>query len=135
MDLVIDANILFAALIKKSITARLLFHPDLQLYAPEFLIEEFMGYSALIQQKMKRSRSELVEILHVLQEVITIVSQEEYAAYMKEAEELSPDDKDVMYFALALKLKCGFWSNDGLLKEQSKVKIYTTPELLKELRE
>ena len=41
--------------------------------------------------------------------------------------------KDVLYFALALKLKCGIWSNDKKLKEQNKVKVYCTGELLKEI--
>ena len=45
MILVIDANILFSALIKNSLTAELLFEPTLKLYAPEFLIEEFMKNS------------------------------------------------------------------------------------------
>ena len=34
-----------------------------------------------------------------------------------------------MYFALALKLNCGLWSNDKELKKQSKVKILNTNEV------
>ena len=48
---------------------------------------------------------------------------------MKEAEEISPDEKDILYFALALKLKCGIWSNDKRLKQQDQVRIYSTAEL------
>ena len=44
MDLVIDGNILFSALIKDSLTAELLFEKYLKLYAPDFMIEEFMKY-------------------------------------------------------------------------------------------
>ena len=36
-----------------------------------------------------------------------------------------------MYFALALKLNCGIWSNDKKLKNQDKVKVYSTEDLLK----
>jgi predicted nucleic acid-binding protein len=39
MDLVVDANILFAALIKDSITSELMLHEDMHLYAPEFLLK------------------------------------------------------------------------------------------------
>jgi len=39
--LVLDANILFAALIKDSLTAELIIKDELQLYAPEFLLDEF----------------------------------------------------------------------------------------------
>lgn len=41
MRLVLDANILFAALIKDSLTAELIIKDELQLYAPEFLLDEF----------------------------------------------------------------------------------------------
>lgn len=53
MDLIVDANILFAGLIKESTTARLLFNPTLRLYSPEFVMEEFMKYSDTIQKKKK----------------------------------------------------------------------------------
>ena len=41
MDLIVDANILFAALIKDSITMGFFFNRDFHLFAPEFLLEEF----------------------------------------------------------------------------------------------
>ena len=58
-----------------------------------------------------------------------VIPQEEYELYMKEAERISPDDKDVPYLALALKLKCGLWSNDAALKKQDKVTIHNTKEI------
>ncbi|MBU0535516.1 MAG: hypothetical protein KKE20_01020 [Nanoarchaeota archaeon] len=66
MDLVIDANILFSALIKDSLTAELIFEENLRLYAPEFFIQEFMKYEDLILCKMHRSRDKYIEILHCL---------------------------------------------------------------------
>ena len=41
--------------------------------------------------------------------------------------------ESVKYFALALKLNCPIWSEDKALKKQSKVKVYSTSELLKEI--
>ena len=133
MEIVLDANILFAGLIKDSTTTILLFNPNLKLYTPEFILEEFMKYSELIQKKMKRTREEFVTIMHQLHQVITVVPQDEYERYMERAKKISPDEKDVMYVALALKMKCGIWSNDGRLKEQSKVTICNTKELLDQL--
>ena len=50
--------------------------------------------------------------------------------YVDEAEEISPDPDDVAYIALALKLKCGIWSQDKALKEkQNKVQVYSTEDL------
>ena len=55
--------------------------------------------------------------------------------YIEDAGKISPDDKDVMYFALALKLRCIIWSNDAKLKEQDKIIIYNTTEILGLLNE
>ncbi len=134
MDVIVDANILFAALIKGSTTARLLFNPNLTLYSPEFVLEEFMKYSSLIQKKMRRTQEEFVTIMHQLHQIITIIPEDEYKEQMAKATKLSPDDKDLMYFALALKLKCAIWSNDKELKKQNEVIIFNTLELLNELK-
>jgi len=44
MDLIVDANVLFAALIKEGITEELFFVEQLHLYAPEFIFIEFEKY-------------------------------------------------------------------------------------------
>ncbi|MBI2136667.1 DNA-binding protein [Candidatus Woesearchaeota archaeon] len=131
MELVVDANILFSALVKNSFTAELLFDDEMKLYTPEFIIEEFLKYQEVILQKTSRTKEEFVTIMHQLKDIFTVVPQEEYSKFIDEAEITSPDKKEVMYFALALKLKCGIWSNDKKLKEQDKVKVYPTEEVIK----
>ena len=42
MRLVVDANIIFAALIKESTTAEILLHENIKFIAPEFLFKEFL---------------------------------------------------------------------------------------------
>ena len=56
MKLVVDANVLFAALIKEGSTAELLISDKLQLFAPEFLFTEFSKYEELILKKTHRSK-------------------------------------------------------------------------------
>ncbi|HLD97209.1 MAG TPA: PIN domain-containing protein [Candidatus Nanoarchaeia archaeon] len=129
MRLVVDANALFSALIKDGLTAELLFDASLSLYAPEFFVEEFIKYSKLILTKTSRTEDEFVQILHLLKEVITVVLKESYSEFEKQAEAVSPDKKDAAYFALALKLKCGIWSNDKRLKDQKEVEVYSTAEI------
>ena len=51
MDLIVDANVLFAALIKEGLTSDLLFVDDFHLYAPEFLLVEFTKYKEEILRK------------------------------------------------------------------------------------
>lgn len=127
--LVIDANILFSALIKNSVTAKLMFEEEIILYTPEFIVDEFLKHKELILKKTSRNNNEFIHIMHMLKDIITIIPKEEYSKFMEEAENLCPDEKDILYFALALKLKCGIWSNDKKLKTQDKVKIYSTEEI------
>lgn len=57
MDLVVDANILFAALVKESRTAELLFRDDFHLYAPDFILQEFSKYEQELLEKTARSHT------------------------------------------------------------------------------
>jgi predicted nucleic acid-binding protein len=130
MILVVDANILFSALIKNSLTAELIFNEDITLYTCEFILEEFFKYEDVIQKKTRRTKEEFIQIMHQLKEVISVVPKEEYLSFMNEAEKISPDIKDTLYFALALKLNCAIWSNDKQLKKQDKIKVYSTSEIM-----
>ena len=130
MILVIDANILFSALIKDSLTAELIFNEDLKLYTCEFIIEEFFKHEKEIIKKTHRTREQFITIIHQLRDIITVIPKEEYSHLIEEAEKFSPDIKDVMYFALAMKLNGCIWSNDKLLKKQDKVKVYLTSEIM-----
>jgi predicted nucleic acid-binding protein len=120
MRLVVDANILFAALIKEGSTAELLISDKLQLFAPEFLFSEFTKYEELILKKTHRSNEEFNEFLELLKEQITIVPKKEITPFIDKAEKISPDPKDTVYLALALALKSNVWSNDKKLKEGQK---------------
>jgi len=131
MDIVIDANVLFASLLKEGLTAELIMSDNFHLFAPEFLLEEFSKYEQTILDRTKRTTQEFNEILEILKEVIAIIPMEEFEDKLIEAKEISPDPDDVHYLALALKLCCPIWSNDKKLKEQSIIKVYTTEELSK----
>ncbi len=54
MEVVLDANILFAALIKDDFTSELIFSDKLRLFALDFLISEFYSYERLILVKTNR---------------------------------------------------------------------------------
>ena len=68
--------------------------------------------------------------MEVLERKIKLIPLEEIEPFIKIAEKTCPDKKDAHYFALALKLNCGIWSNDKQLKSQDKVKIYSTGDIL-----
>ncbi len=133
MKLVVDANILFAALIKDNHTRHLLLRPDLELYIPEYLFDEFKKHIITLTSKTGLTEPELDELLDSLLTVdqIHIVAFEDFEKLLPKAESTSPDLADAPYLALCLHLHCLLWSNDARLKEQKLVKVITTPELTK----
>ena len=131
MDLVIDANEIFAAIIKESRTHELIFDERLHLFTTEFFFTEFNKHSEEIQKKTGRTQEGLNNLLDVLKRKITLIPLEELLSFIDEAEKISPDPDDVAYIALALKLKCAIWSQDRKLKEkQNRVQVYSTEDLI-----
>ncbi|MEK6927377.1 MAG: PIN domain-containing protein [Nanoarchaeota archaeon] len=131
MNLVIDANILFSALIKTGNTAKLLLNPLYRFYAPEFIFTEFAKYEKYILEKTHKTKEEFYDILKIFKEIINTISIIEILPFMDNGNAISPDEKDSAYFALAVMLNCPIWSNDKKLKEQNIVKIYSIEELLR----
>jgi predicted nucleic acid-binding protein len=134
MDLVVDANVLFSVLIREGKTEELIFETDIHLFATEFLFEEFVKYRNPLLEKTRRTEEEFEALMSILKKKINTIPREETGEHIREAERISPDKNDAEYFALALKLKCSIWSNDKKLKEQDKVKVYSTRELLEMMK-
>ena len=132
MELVIDANILFAALIRRSSTSEILMHEDLHLFAPEFILVEFEKYQDVILKKTNIDEHLFQELLRIYQSRIELIPAEEFRNFWNEAELISPDFKDMPYFALALRLGIPIWSNDKAMKEkQSTVTVVSTEDLVR----
>jgi len=136
--LVVDANIIFSALITKSKTFDIFLINKLtkkfEFIAPEFLLIEVEKHSGEIIEKSNLNPKELSEILEFLKEEIEFIPFNEFNKLAKQAEKTSPHKKDTQYFALALKYNCPIWSQEKRFKKQSKTSIYSTTELLKELK-
>jgi len=128
MRLVIDANILFAALIKDGKTAELLFHKQFDLHAPAHLRDELNKNLVEIHEKSKRQDVETANA-HAL-ERITIHDLMELRDTWNLATDITPDPKDVAYFALALALDCPFWTAERGLERQDTVRVVRTADLL-----
>lgn len=129
MILVIDANILFSILIKMGKTLDLVFNYNFEVLSPDFILEEFIEHKEEISSKSGFNYGQLLTAIILLSERIKFISLEEYKQFLPNAFEISPDKDDIDYFALALKLNCPIWSNDKKLKEQNKVKVYSTNDL------
>lgn len=131
MDFVVDANIIFAALIKDNFSYYFLFEKEFHLFTPEYVFIELEKHKEEILEKTERTSEEFYRLIEVLKRRLIIVPLEELTKYIEKAEQISPDRGDIAYFALALKLNCSIWSNEKKLKQQDEIKVYHTHELVR----
>jgi len=129
VKLVVDANVLFSALIKDGFTGKLFFEERLEIYAPEYLFEEFEEHRGEIMQKTNRGESEFWEVIDILKSRINVVPFSEFERFMERAQKVSPDKDDEVYFAVAFAINGAIWSNDRRLKGQKAVKVLNTTEV------
>ncbi len=133
MQFVVDANILLAAFLKEGVTRELLLDSRLTLFAPEHLIQETSRHlqgNASIRRRMGLPERNLQELFSILTMRIQVIPQKSYQSFLKEALFLASHKEDAPYLALALFLNIPIWSNDKGFKDQEKVRVYSTQELL-----
>ncbi len=71
--------------------------------------------------------------MRILREKIKIIPNEETEKFISKAKAICPDENDVDYFALALKLNCSVWSNDKALKNQRHIDVISTEGLINKI--
>ena len=106
-------------------------------YTPEYTFDEIEKHLGYISKKNSLTINENKEILEILSNYIYIVEVEFYIDYMEDAEKIigKIDERDVPYIALALAINNdGIWSDDDHFKQQNKVKVLKTQDLIKKLR-
>lgn len=137
MKLVIDANRIFSLIIGKKLNSaaiEVFFSDDTEFSAPFRMLAELENNREEIRLKSGFSHEDFDNFVSVLKLKLRFIPLEDFMDKISEAKEISPHSKDIEYFALALKLGCGIWSDEKSFRKQSKVKVYTTSELLKELQ-
>jgi len=131
MNLILDTNILFSffrdnpvrfIILNSDFLGIKLFTPDYALEELEYIKEELAKYSKLNLQ-------EIEDTIYIILTKIKVLRKESFEQCFKEAKKLVPHDKDIPFFALALKFDCPIWSNERDFKKQSKVQIFNTEDL------
>lgn len=132
MPLVIDVNPFIAGFLRNSTSRRLILSERVLLHSPDWLTAEFERNEPELMSKFSNSE-DFFETKDLLFKFVRLVPESEYSEYIKEASKLAKHIKDVPYFALALHPKCPIWSDEKSFKLQSKVNVYSTSDLIKEL--
>ena len=133
MRVVLDSNVLFSALIKDSLTRRLILQYDGLFLFPSFIFEEMERHKGLLLRKSGMKKVEFDRLLEFLLRKVVIVPSEVLYPYRKKALDLVKDidSDDVLFVACALAyLDSVIWSDDKKLKQQSRVKVLNTSEIM-----
>lgn len=130
MKVTIDANILFSALLRKGPTRKILFNPEIELYAPRFLLTEFQKHTVFLIKKFGGDKEEFAVLCQTILLQIHFVQDKELQPFLPAAASLLQDPKDWLYLACSLKEDTLLWSNDKGFKKQSRVKVKTTAEMI-----
>lgn len=135
MELIIDANELFSAVIaisrgRETKKTEIIFSDKVQLISPALLFYELEKYRELIKMKTGFSDTDIDVLIEILKLRIKAIPLHEFSEFISEAENICKDANDIPYFALALKRKCPLWSGDKALREQLTIKVFNTKELV-----
>lgn len=134
MKATVDANILFAALIRDSATRHVWFASNLELFAPDFIVQEFLKHRFLVLEKSGADPKIFDQLLGRLLKKVALVADRELESFFPAAKSLCPlDPEDIRYFACALKEDTILWSQDRHFKQQRRIKVHTTAELLDQI--
>lgn len=133
MELVIDTNVLFSFFKSDSTTRKIMSDTSLKLFAPKETFTELLKYKKEICNKSNITEKEFKKTIINISSIVKIVPKSKFAKSYEEAKNVLSDDSkdDAPFVGLALYLGILLWSNDSALKKQSKVKVFSTYDLMK----
>lgn len=130
---VLDVNIVFSALIRDSITRKIIFTTEQDFCFPEPSLYKIRKYKALLLEKSGLSEEEFLLLLNTLFRFIRLIPTEEIKQHWSRAKEIMEhvDSEDVTFIAAALSQENAFiWSDDRHFEEQEVIPILKTEEMV-----
>lgn len=132
MNLVVDTNIVFSALLNPSSPSGEIlmdFDQELKFFAPKLMLEEISKYLPKIERYTKLPSQKLIQIQNLIFSIVEIVSEEEIKSenWVRAFEILDEvDQDDIPFLALAYELDCLLWTGDKKLIKAGKPHIPKT---------
>ena len=130
MKIVVDTNVLITYFWKDSALKTIISKDYFETIAPEYALEEINTHAKTIQAKASIDEQEFRTLRTELATHINFLPINHYQEQLKKAYKLCPDNNDIDFFALALKERTTIWSNDKQLKQQNKITILNTLEVI-----
>lgn len=133
MKIVLDTNILIAALLRDSQVRKLISLKNHEFCTPSYVLQEIKEHEEELLTKAHLSKEEFKAILNSITQNISLVSDDQIAESFEKAKQImdsiDKDDTPIIATALAIQAE-GILSFDGHFKEQSTIKIFQIAELL-----
>ena len=132
MNIVMDSNVLFSALISETATRNLILEYNGLFLMPEFVLEEIDEHIEELLEKSGMDRKDFMELLRFVLKKVLVVPNKVLFPYKEKALEIvkNIDIDDVLFFACALaQPNSVIWSDDKKLKSQMFVVILNTTEI------
>ena len=132
MKFVVDTKILVSFFrqnpVNKIIINSRLF--GISLYTSDYNIEELINNKKDVCKYADLNEKEFIDKISELRDFIKVVEINKARKFKKQAQNLSPHEKDVPVFALAILLDSAIWSNEYDFKNQDKVKVLSTRDMI-----
>ncbi len=130
--MVADTNCIISALIRNSVSRKIIINTNFKFYTPDFTLEEVRKHKSLICEKAGITEEDFEILIMLLFEKIEIVPKQEYERFINTSKHLTDDIDDVPFFACAIAIKPeGIWSDDKHFEKQNQIKNYKTKDLVK----
>lgn len=132
MNIVIDSNVLFSALIKNSLTRKMILLYTGKFLFPSFIFDELEKHKGELVEKSGMGAKQFEMLLTILLQKVQIVPTDILLSYEKKAydtvKDIDPDD--ILFIVCALAHPDSIlWSDDKKLKQQTVVPIINTKEM------
>lgn len=134
MQIIIDSNVLFSALIKNSLTRKLILKYEGSFLFPSFIFEEVEEHKQELLDKSGMNKEEFAKLLGIILEKVVVIPCEILSPFREKAFELVKDidEDDLLFVACALAYPNSIiWSDDKHLKNIKYIKIINTKEIIK----
>lgn len=133
MKIIVNTNRIIAALVKDSVSRKILCQADLDFLGIRFSEKEISANKAFILKKAKISEEEFENIHAMVTRRIIFLDDGLISLKMDEAREIMSniDPDDAPFIAAALSSGADIWSDDKHFLRQDRVKIWTTVDLMK----
>src|SRR3989338_10657779 len=134
MEIIVDTNILFSAILKDSTIRKIILLSPIKFFIPEYALKEIEEHLEEIKEKTNLDHNEFYSIYKILIRSMAVIHFRELDNHKLVAMEIvcDIDKEDTMIIAAALSRPNSIlWSEDKPLKKQNEIRVFNTAEMIR----